>query len=271
MTLESKVREITPDLARTWLKKIPETQRNLDQNYVNAFALAMKRGEWKTTHQGIAFDVNGFLMDGQHRLAAIEQSGIMVKMMVTYGLPTDYELALDGGRMRTLVQHARYHGKSYKARDFAIARILELGFSAASHRMGSRCVPEDQFTLIEKYLGGIEFATQNIPTKPRKSIPSPVLAVIARASYSQNKERLIEFLHALYSGEIKSEKDTAALRLRDYIQANRSGSWSAREELYKKSEAALVAFIAKRPLKILGRTDIEHFELTPKLLKGKSA
>ena len=42
-----------------------------------------------TTHQGIAFDENGVLQDGQHRLCAIVSANKPVDMMVTSGLSPD--------------------------------------------------------------------------------------------------------------------------------------------------------------------------------------
>ncbi len=47
----------------------------------------MRKGHWAVTHQGIAFDTNGNLIDGQHRLEAIRISGVSVKIMVTTGVP----------------------------------------------------------------------------------------------------------------------------------------------------------------------------------------
>jgi len=60
------------------------------------------RGEWIVTHQGIAFDENGLLVDGQHRLLAIIDSGRAVDCMVTRNLSTSVFSVTDGGIARSL-------------------------------------------------------------------------------------------------------------------------------------------------------------------------
>lgn len=50
---------------------------------------AMLRGEWRKTHQGIAFDEDGILLDGQHRMMALAQmpDDFRIDMLVTTELP----------------------------------------------------------------------------------------------------------------------------------------------------------------------------------------
>ena len=51
---------------------------------------AMKRGDFKLTHQGIAIGEGGILLDGQHRLKAFIESGLpRLNMSVSFGVPRD--------------------------------------------------------------------------------------------------------------------------------------------------------------------------------------
>jgi hypothetical protein len=68
---------------------------------VRSFAEAMRRGEWLVTHQGIAFDVNGVLVDGQHRLAAVIEADQPVEMTVFTEVPEGAFDVLDTGKRRT--------------------------------------------------------------------------------------------------------------------------------------------------------------------------
>src|SRR5438046_2404287 len=56
--------------AEQWLAA-NTANRPLSRSTVRGFADAMRSGEWLVTHQGVAFDTDGVLVDGQHRLAAI--------------------------------------------------------------------------------------------------------------------------------------------------------------------------------------------------------
>lgn len=102
MTITSKMEYITPKIAAEYLLRNLLNNRNLRPTYVSALASAMARGEWQQNHQGIAFNSKGQLVDGQHRLSAIIQSGISVYMLVTRGLGMEAFPTLDMGAKRTM-------------------------------------------------------------------------------------------------------------------------------------------------------------------------
>ena len=75
---------ITPDMADKYLKRVnPKKQRKLVISRAEAYAREMQAGHWYPTHQGIAFDSDGNLIDGQTRLKAIQLSGVSLQMRVT--------------------------------------------------------------------------------------------------------------------------------------------------------------------------------------------
>jgi len=76
------------------------TNRPVSRSVVRSFAEAMQRGEWIVTHQGIAFDVNGVLIDGQHRLAAIVEADVPVDLTVFTDVDDGTFDVLDTGKRR---------------------------------------------------------------------------------------------------------------------------------------------------------------------------
>jgi hypothetical protein len=68
---------------------------------VNEWADEMAGKRWLTTHQGVALDRNMAIVDGQHRLEAIIESGVSVKMPVAVGLDPEAFKVIDTGRKRT--------------------------------------------------------------------------------------------------------------------------------------------------------------------------
>ncbi len=58
--------EISPALAEKYLDA-NKLNRPLRPGGVERYALDMKTGNWGETHQAIAFDVNGNILDGQDR------------------------------------------------------------------------------------------------------------------------------------------------------------------------------------------------------------
>ena len=67
---------------------------------VAQYADDMLNGHWDLTHQGIAFNTKGELIDGQHRLAAIVKAGVTVKLLVNFDVEDSSHM--DGGLKRSV-------------------------------------------------------------------------------------------------------------------------------------------------------------------------
>lgn len=112
--MKTSVRSITPGFAKDVLATKNTNNRRREPKREKAFADLMRRGEFMLTHQGIAFDEDGVLIDGQTRLAAVVDYGQPVQMMVTVGVPRNTRTAkgliinaidpLDSGRPRSIGQ-----------------------------------------------------------------------------------------------------------------------------------------------------------------------
>jgi hypothetical protein len=105
--------EITPKMAQEMLE-YNTCNRPLSKNTVIKYAGMMKLGEWYLSHQSIAFteDEKGrlVLVDGQHRLAAVIQSGVPVKFSVIYhAIQTPY---IDTVRNRTFIDNLNICNKT---------------------------------------------------------------------------------------------------------------------------------------------------------------
>ena len=99
--LEVSVETITPELATQYLSRNVRN-RSIRKQEVDAYAREIKRGNFVLTHQGIAFDDDGHLIDGQHRLMAIASAGIPVQMVVSRGLTPSALTVVDRGASRTI-------------------------------------------------------------------------------------------------------------------------------------------------------------------------
>ena len=99
--MHTVVQIVTPEMADQFLTKNADFQRAVRWTVVKNLEECLLRGEWKLTHQGIAFDSNGKLIDGQHRLLAIKRSGVSAPLTITYDVdPTCFQV-LDIGAKRS--------------------------------------------------------------------------------------------------------------------------------------------------------------------------
>src|SRR5215831_4798996 len=65
--MKTTLERLTPAIARNWLAH-NKNNRAIRASHVETLRAAFARGEFVTTHQGVAFDTGGDLLDGQHRL-----------------------------------------------------------------------------------------------------------------------------------------------------------------------------------------------------------
>jgi len=88
--MRTELLNVNPSLAREWLRR-NTNNRPMRQSHVATLRQSFERGEYVPTHQGIAFDAEGVLLDGQHRLAAIAlmEDSHVFPMLVTFGLNRD--------------------------------------------------------------------------------------------------------------------------------------------------------------------------------------
>ena len=96
-----EVHDITPEMAKTILTYRNKNNRKYRYNQLAKLSDAIEKGEWKVTNQGLAFDKEGNLIDGQHRLAAVLQTRKTVPMMVATNMPADIFNVVDSGCKRT--------------------------------------------------------------------------------------------------------------------------------------------------------------------------
>lgn len=136
--MKTTVKEITPQWAERILATRNPRNRPVSEAFVEKLARDIKSGHWMLTHQGIAFDENGDLFDGQHRLKAVVKAGRAVEMAVTNGIPASIKTngitintfeTIDCGRSRSVSQMLFMSGVKNATRVAGAARSAVNFFS----------------------------------------------------------------------------------------------------------------------------------------------
>ncbi|MFI5944656.1 hypothetical protein [Streptomyces uncialis] len=128
LPLSSGVMDISPALATEMLTRNREN-RPLDRGRVSHLREAILRGEWLISHQGIAFSglwTDSRLLDGQHRLEAIRQSGQTVPLLVFENVAAETFSVMDTGRSRTASTVLAMQGEQDSALLAATIRHIHL-------------------------------------------------------------------------------------------------------------------------------------------------
>jgi len=94
--------KITPEVASELLKG-NINNRKPNKDYVSSLASIMRKGDWRSTHQGICIGKDDRLIDGQQRLMAVIESGVTVLMDVTYddSFEEPRDPSIDRGKIRS--------------------------------------------------------------------------------------------------------------------------------------------------------------------------
>ena len=97
------IMKITPVIAEEWKSRNIENNRRLKPHTVAKYAVDMRNGNWGLNPDAIAFDENGTLFNGQHRLDAIIKSGKTIDAFVVFNFPlvTKDFLHMDIGAKRS--------------------------------------------------------------------------------------------------------------------------------------------------------------------------
>jgi len=261
----TQVVKVTPDLAREWLGRNAKNRR-LRESAVEAFARDMRAGEWLLTHQGVAFSAAGMLLDGQHRLAAVERAGVEVEMMVTTGLPEKVKGkvlttmgAVDRGAVRSVAdQLSIEHGVERSA--LASAAALVIAQVCVRPVKLKRVTVSQVLRILSVYGDGIGWVVERV-SRLKQLRPAPVLGAVAFV-WSNPKDRKMteEFYHSFVTGESLGA-GSPVLMLRNWLctQEALRGSHDQRAKVTDRVLQALHQFIYAEGSRVTAAGAFEAF------------
>lgn len=115
---------VTPQRAKDWLGSNPRN-RNIRPGVVAAYARDMRNGHWRMTGDPVKMDWNGDLLDGQHRLRAIVETGLSVELFVVQNLDPHTQVYMDAGMRRTASDALHLQGYKFAQALAAAARTAK--------------------------------------------------------------------------------------------------------------------------------------------------
>jgi hypothetical protein len=110
-----EVIRITPELAAMWLERNSDN-RKLRKYRAVVMAREMTEGNWKANGESISFDTAGAIVDGQHRLQAIINSGVVSPdTPIVMGIDPSVRPTVDTGLKRNAADVLGMRGEVYAA------------------------------------------------------------------------------------------------------------------------------------------------------------
>jgi len=266
----SSYEQISPEKAAAMVELMPPNRR-INKTKVKYYALLMRNRQWDENHpQGLVFNQNVRLIDGQHRLQAVIESGVTVQFYCTYNALDKCVLNLDNGLSRTVDQTGQIMGLGTDKLAIAIARALfiRIGQSVVTRNIEGALLlkmfqaHEDSITFAK-----VRFSNQFIAY-------APIRAIIARAHYQalNNPESvaygrissLTKFIEVLDTGFAESLLDSPIIALRNaYLSSKTKSGSSEKVKLIfaGKTITALQKYLKLEPSKLIKESKTQPFTI----------
>lgn len=246
MSLKARVETITPKMATLILDNHNEHNRPKSDSYVRRLANDMKNGRWMLTHQGLGFNCDGSLIDGQNRLAAVVLCGKPQKFLVVRGVSKAASAVIDGGRKRNVRDALRIvHGVEMSTRAVSCCLYID------SRGQLTRLLPAERVDVCLRYGELAQRAEILFNCKTPGITRANVLAVIARALETHKESEIAHFCEVLATGQMRSGRDKTVTLLRDWLMtrvAGQGGAGTYHREAYMRTETALSAWLRRESL-----------------------
>lgn len=231
MNMKAVIKTITPELAEQMLSTSKGNPRwrsagkIVDDRAVDAIYRDIISGKWNPGNASIAFDEDGHLVDGHHRLKAISKAGIPVDSVVVYGVTEEGQKHIDENKKRTISQSTGISN--------AVVSMANLD---AYIRFGQ------EFRTSNEYV--VEWYEQNPDCKDAIEIckagggkltnrSSFYLSVYFATKWGADPESLKEFIYIVNTGLYGSKEKTSAAVVRNCILEKKIESFSKRVENIK--------------------------------------
>jgi hypothetical protein len=252
--LRQEVVNVTASTAKKWLATNTHN-RNVSQTRVDTYATDMLADKWHLTHQGIAFDQNDVLMDGQHRLLAVvlaqevagNEKRISIPMLVTWGVKREAMVVIDGMLVRKIGDQLHLfdnleNGRRYEA-GCRVIRYLE------KREYGGKLTVDMARDIISRHKCGLEWAIGTCTREPIHR--APIIGALAYA-YPTSEEKVNSFALLLRDGTGEGwAKGHPAYTLREWLLRAEAGSTRDRSIITLITMRSLMAFLKNQPLLVI--------------------
>lgn len=244
-----QVIDVTPDIAAAWIEKNYVSNRDLRWALVTKYADSMKAGTWQESAQGLIFDTAGNLLDGQHRLYAIWEAQVTVRMTVVFNAPTESFGVLDQGKNRSVSDLSEDEFVTQKI--VAIARSMARGPVQSHFGHFDDRDPTLLLAFIDEVRPTLEGVLRLLPSEKRargKSLLSAtIMGAICRAYAHESHAALERFIQVFTSGVTESDNERIIIVLRDFAKENPT----ERNTIYQKAQRAIKAYCENDPIRSL--------------------
>lgn len=209
----ANVEVIDPVTAKKYLKKNSKN-RKINMASVNTYAKELMNGNWVFNGETIIISSKGHILDGQHRLKAVVQTGMTIVCVVVRGIKESAFDTLDQGWKRSNGQILTIEG--YKHGNTLAATIkgvysYDKGFNLKD-RIDGAFTPKMMKTAMSGMKGIENSVTFAMKHKKGSLFTQTVVASLHFIFSRINKDDATLFMNAILTGDHKGNMELLKLR-----------------------------------------------------------
>lgn len=206
------VEKITPEIAIAMLAR-NTGNRPLRKAHVTLLASDMKAGNWKFDGSPIRFGPDGVLIDGQHRLKAVEDSGVTIESLVIRDLGDVFSV-IDTGAKRQAADTLHIRGE-INATILAAALCAVDRYETGKTDGAKKYSTQDIEALLESH-PTIRGSAQVATNCAKKGLPPSALAACHYIFSKFDTEAAGKFFTDLHTG-VNLKHGDPVLQLRERL------------------------------------------------------
>lgn len=244
--------EVTPQQAAEWWKSRRRAKnRRLNAINLRQYVKDMKQGRWFVNNDAIAFDTEGLLLNGHHRLRACIEADVPFRSFVHWNLPDDSFITMDVNAKRTMADTLDIDHVSYAR---LIGPALNWWWRFQNNRLlgSSDATFQEEKALYANSQGEIDDAAAFISDLKLRGVLAPPLALFCLLIFRrQDRAKADEFLKSLATGANLDESNPILLFRNILVTPRRRGDTILTSELLALAFKAWNLFIEGRQIKLL--------------------
>jgi hypothetical protein len=221
--------------AKRYLETYKVEYRKLRASHVERLAHDMRGGNWNFDGAPIKFDQVEALLDGQHRLNAVVQSGKEQVFLVVEGLPPIAYDTTDTGAMRKVADSLGRMGENNSTLQASLLGMIYRHFANVAYSGGSNPTPTDMLAIHSEYAKEIRNAIskthEGIGKLKFLGLTATTFAFMWFILLQYDVEKAHAFLHGVRTGEDIS-KGNPAHTVRNYLINHSDEKYSRTEQVW---------------------------------------
>jgi hypothetical protein len=245
--MKVSIETISPETAKLWLE-LNFKNRNADDQWVITLARVMLDGLWKPNGDSIKFDLNGHLIDGQHRLMAVVKSGVTIQSAVARNV----ECNPDDRKVRTLADAFQFEVEDH-ARVFAraISKVWQIKQFISAKSKGNKLTNIEALAFFKENEGKLRAALEIVGYTEKLLLSRDLMVGWTFLFCASDQDKGRTFIELFKTGEnIGRSHPVYLLRkaLMEDLLASRKMKWQSKNAIIIK---AWNAFKAGAQVKLL--------------------